>query len=227
MGTLVALGLVAVLVVGGIGALLAKGRRDALQAWALENGWTLHGSDRSLVSRWPGQPFRTGSSRRATEVTSGPATPASGRRALSFRYSYTTHDGGEHGSTTTHEHHVVAVFLPSPLPALDLVPEGLGTKIAKAFGGQDIQFESADFNRRWRVTGPDLRFAHDVVHPRVMARLLEPDVAGMRFRFVGDALLTWYPGRPRLDTVLWTAARLDEMIDLVPSYVWDDRTNEQ
>lgn len=224
MGSLLAVGLVAILVVGGLGLLVARRRRDAVRVWAEENGWSWRASDRSLVSRWSERPFGTGAVRRATEVVSGPASAGSGRLAVSFRYSYQTPDSGDGSGPRVHEYHVVAVMLPAALPQLDLVPANLGTRIATALGGQDIVFESDDFNRRWRVTSPDLRLAHDVVHPRTMARLLEPDVADLRLRFAGDALLSWTSGRPRLDTVRWTAARLDEMIDLVPPYVWQDRS---
>lgn len=224
MGSLLAVGLVAILAVAGLGLLVARRRRDAVRAWAEQNGWSWSASDRSLVSRWSGRPFGTGGVRRATEVVTGPASPGSVRTAVSFRYSFQTPDPGDGGGPRVHEHHVVAVLLPSALPPLELVPEGLGTRVAKAFGGQDIVFESDDFNRRWRVTSPDLRFAHDVVHQRTMSRLLEHDVADLRLRFAGDAILTWTSGRPRLDTVRWTAARLDEMIDLVPPYVWQDRS---
>lgn len=224
MGAFLAVGLVMLLALAGVGLLVARRRRDAVRVWAAQNGWTWRGTDRSLVTRWAGRPFGTGGARRATEVVTGPASPGSSRLAVSFRYSFQTQGGGDGSQLTTHEHHVVAVMLPSALPPLDIVPEDLGTRVAKAFGGQDIVFESEDFNRRWRVTSPDLRLAHDVVHPRTMARLLEPDMEGLRLRFVGDALLTWTPGRPRLETVRWTAARLDEMIDMVPPYVWQDRS---
>lgn len=227
METVVAVGVMMVFALAAAGLLVARRRRDAVRAWADQAGWTFRRSDRSLVSRWSGPPFGVGGVRRATEIVSGPASPTSGRTAVSFRYTFAVQGGGDGSSTVTHEHHVVAVLLPASLPPLDVVPETIGTTIAKAFGGQDIRFESADFDRRWRVTSPDLRFAHDVVHPRTMSRLLEPDLAGMRFRFVGDALLTWTLGRPRLDSVRWTAARLDEMIDLVPPYVWEDRALRQ
>lgn len=208
----------------GVGLVLlavrsVRRRREAIRAWAAARGWTVHPDDRSLTKRWGGAPFGTGSSRRATEVLSGPVGT---RQAISFCYSYTTSNGK---TTTRHSFHVVAVFLPAPLPPLDITPEGLGAKIVKAFGGQDIQFESEQFNARWRVTSPDPRFAHDIVHPRTMERLLQPDVAGMVFRFVGDAVLTWTSGTPKIETVEQRAWALDQMIGAIPGYVWQDRAD--
>ena len=147
-----------------------------------------------------------------------------GRRALSFRYTYTTTSGsGQTRRSQDHEHHVVAVFLPMALPVLALTPESLGTKIATAFGGQDIRLESAQFNSLWRVTSPDLRFAHDVLHPRAMEQLLRPGMTGRPLRFAGDAVLTWTTGVPRLDAIESRVAGLNELIDAVPAYVWQDR----
>ena len=159
-----------------VGTLVRRRRREAIATWAAERGWQVLGADRHLAKRWPGPPFAVGSSRRSSEILSG---QVGGRQALSFRYTYTTTSGaGETQTSQDHEHHVVAVFLPAPLPVLALTPESLGTRIATAFGGQDIRFESAQFNSRWRVTSPDPRFAHDILHPRTLERLLRPDAAG-------------------------------------------------
>ena len=208
---------VAVAVVAVLRVRSNRRRTEAVRAWATARGWSLFEADPDLARRWGGSPFGTGGSRRATEILSG---PLGGRQVLSFRYSYTTSNGK---STTRHEHHVVAVFLPMLLPTLDVTPEGFGAKIVKAFGGQDIQFESEQFNSRWRVASPDPRFAHDVIHPRVMERLLQPDVSGMTIRFVGDAVLTWTTGVPRVETIDWRAWMLSQMIDSIPDYVWQDR----
>lgn len=207
--------LAAALVVGGIYA--ERRRQAALRAWAAAAGWTYHGTDHTLVHRWRGTPFGVGSARRATEVLSG---PVGGSHAVSFRYQYTTGSGK---NRTRHTRHVVAVFLPRLLPVLELTPDGLAAKIVKAFGGQDIRFESEAFNRAWRVTSDDPRFAHDVVTPRTMERLMLPDVADTCIRFAGDAVLTWSTGRPRVETIVPRATVLDGLVDAIPPYVWEDR----
>ena len=224
MGASVAILVVAVLVVAMMVAVAVvswRRRREAIAGWATAHGWQVLDADRSLARRWTGPPFNAGSSRRTSEILSG---EMGGRRALSFRYTYTTTSGsGETRRSQDHEHHVVAVFLPMALPALALTPETLGTKIATAFGGQDIRFESAQFNAQWRITSPDLRFAHDVLHPRTMERLLRPDMTDRPLRFAGDAVLTWTPGVPRLEVIEARVAGLNDLIDAVPAYVWQDR----
>lgn len=213
--------LVFLVVIVVVGVRNRRRRREANAAWAAARGWSVLAKDKALARRWDGAPFNTGNSRQATEILAG---PSEGRHALSFRYTYTTTSGsGDNQSSTDHHHHVVAVFLPALLPALTIAPETFGTKIVKAFGGQDIQFESEQFNTRWRVTSPDPRFAHDVVHPRTMERLLQPDVAGRPIRFVGDAVLTWSSGVPQLEVIDARLAVLHQMIDAIPGYVWQDR----
>jgi hypothetical protein len=194
-----------------------RARVALLDRWAAENGWEHHGPDPALTRRWRGEPFGEGRARRATEVLTG---PFQGRSALSFTYSWTTGSGKD---STTHQAHVVVLLLHTSLPTLQLTPEGFGAKVAKVFGGQDIQLESENFNRTWRVEASDLKFAHDVLHPRTMARLLEPGFARRLLRIEGDAVLTWTGGRTVPDNVLPQLARLAALADGIPDFVWLDR----
>ena len=151
-----------------------KQRRAALLAWAASRGWATIAPPPGLARRWSGRPFGSGSSRRAGNVLTG---QFGGRHGISFDYQYTTGSGK---NRTTHEFHVVALSLPAPLPSLQLTPEHFGTAIARVFGGQDIEFESEDFNNAWRVQAASPRFAYDVVHARLMELLLRPDARSMR-----------------------------------------------
>lgn len=207
------------LLLGG-GLWLEARRRRHVREWAERVGWTYVGSDRTLVGRWRGDPFRTGSSRRTSEVVTG---PWQGRQCVSFRYEYTTGSGK---NRTTHTYHVVAMSLPAYLPTLELTPEGVGARIAKAFGGQDIQFESEDFNRAWRVRAADERFAHAVVHPRLMERLLRPDACRTSVRIEGTDVLTWAVGNPDLDALPRRLAVLAAVVDAVPDFVWQDHGHD-
>ena len=191
-------------------------RRKKLQEWARLNGWTWVGSDPSLVGRWRGEPFNVGHSRRADEVMTG---RFGGRPALSFSYRYTTGSGK---NQSTHTFHVVAVSLPAFLPTLELTPDGFGAKLAKTFGGQDIQFESEEFNRAWRVEAGVLKFAHDVVHPRLMERLMRADARGSCLRIEGTDLLSWSVGATRTETLAARLSLLCAVVDSIPRYVWLD-----
>jgi len=59
----------------------------------------------------------------------------------------------------------------------------------------DVDFESAAFNSRWRVKGPDARYVHDMITPRVMDRLLEDDASGFALRIEGPYVFAWRAGR--------------------------------
>ena len=73
--------------------------------------------------------------------------------------------------TVAARYRIAAVRLPDDLPTVLLQPEGLSTTLAKLFGGGDRDFESAEFNKKWRVQCADARVAHDMLSPRVLERL--------------------------------------------------------
>jgi hypothetical protein len=191
-------------------------RVRALQHWAASVGWRYVGSDPTLVNRWRGQPFNSGHSRRVSELVVG---QFQGRPAASLCYRYKTGSGK---NESTYTFHVISVALPTFLPNLELTPEGLGSRLAKTFGGQDIQFESADFNRAWRIQAPNPKFAHDVLHPRAMERLLRADARGISIRIEGTDLLAWSSGLPRTAAIAARVQLLCALIELVPRYVWLD-----
>lgn len=198
-------------------ALYLQHQRDkVIQAWCARTGWTYVGNDPSLIERWHGEPFNAGYYRRVSELVTA---RFAGLQAISFSYRYTT-GGGKNSST--HVFHVVALPLPAYLPTLEITPEGVGAKLAKAFGGQDIQFESEDFNRAWRVEAWDVKFAHDVVHPRLMARLMRSDAQGVSLRIEGTDILSWISGSQQLDSIAGRLQLLGAVVDAVPRYVWQD-----
>jgi len=206
--------LVPVVVVGAGWYAYQRNRR--IKAWAAASGWTYVGTDPTLVDRWQGAPFGIGHSRRTSEVMVG---RWGGRPAVSFTYTYRAGSGK---SESTYTFHVLALPLPAYLPTLELTPDGLGARVAKAFGGQDIQFESDDFNRAWRVECRDLKFAHDIVHPRLMERLLRADARGACLRIGGTDVVTWAPGSTVTDRIAGRLGLMASVIDSVPRYVWLD-----
>ncbi len=204
----------------GVGWWLSSKRIAAAKAWAAGIGWTWVGSDPSLASRWRGQPFGIGDSRRVSEVMTGPFGPY---RCVLFTYRYTTGSGKER---STHVYTVLALALPTFLPTLELTPETLGTRIVRAFGAQDLQFESEDFNKRWRVEARDAKFAHDVLHPRTLERLVRGDTKGMSLRIEGTDILCWSVGTPDLDLVATRLGVMRSLVDAVPRFVWLDHGHD-
>ena len=199
----------------------AEAARKRAQNWAAARGWQYYEQDPNLRHRWRLPIFQGGTGRRTRNVLTGPTNSKSGvvRQALSFEYEYTVSNGK---SSTTYYHHVVAVFLPNFVPTLTIAPEGVGAKLAKMFGGQDIQFESEEFNKRWRITGDNLAFAHAVVHPQAMEYLMRYAPGNYAYYLLGDALLIYSRGHQNLANIDQMVWHITDLIDFVPDFVWQD-----
>jgi hypothetical protein len=93
---------------------------------------------------------------------------------VAFDYHYETESRNSKGHRQTH-HHYLTVFillLPGYFPEVRITREGFLSKIAQAFGYDDIDFESAEFSRTFCVRSKDKRFAYDVCHTGMMEYLL-------------------------------------------------------
>ncbi len=215
----------------------ANGKRSkALAAYAASNRWTFVAEDDSLTARWHGTPFGEGDRRRARNVLSGTSR---GRGFVGFEYQYDTETrtgtGAMLGSNlstnrqrTTHHFFVTAVALPTWLPSLQVTPENLLTRAASAVGiGQGIQLESEDFNRRFRVTARDPKFASDVLTPRTMQGLLGATGGGSgepapAWRIEGTDVVSWGSGHLEPVALLARLAMLNGVVDGIPDFVWHD-----
>jgi hypothetical protein len=216
---LFAVGLILVVAVGVYAYQADKKRRAALQAFALSNGWTYAAADDRWCDRFAGSPFGTGDDRKARNILQG---QHNGVPMIAFDYSYETHSTDSKGNrtTTTHRYAVCALQLPAPLPLLELSPETVLTRVAGALGVSDIELESEDFNRRYRVRARDPKFAYDVLNPRTMQALLGRPAQHMRLLDV-DAVC-WESGRLAPVELLARLSTLQTLIAGIPSFVWSD-----
>lgn len=159
------------------GYLEAKKRREALTALAAELGWSFDPSPDSTIDSRYGhfEVFTRGHSRFGFNTLTGSLTIA-GRTypGQMGDYEYkVTRSNGKSTTTTTHRFSYLILHLPfSNLPTLSIRPEGLWDKLKGALGFDDIDFESAEFSRRFFVQSNDRKFAYAVVHPRMMEFLL-------------------------------------------------------
>lgn len=167
--------LFAALVIGLIiyGVIAAARRRKELAEWGRSRGLRFTpGQDGSLEDRYPRfDCLQQGSNRYGYNFLEG---DWSGRPFLGFDYHYETYSTDSKGRRSTHHHHFSAVILGSeiPLEPLFIRPEGFFDKVKEFLGFDDIDFESAEFSRRFYVKSPDKRWAYDVIHPRTMEFLL-------------------------------------------------------
>ena len=213
--------LVALVVVVLVGVfVLERKRRERMIQFALMRGWQYAGEDPGLVGLFTGDPFGEGDDREARNVLTG---QESGRPFTAFDYSYETRstDSKGHTSTTTHRFGICAVPLPVPLGTVEVAPENVLTRMAGAVGVlSDIDLESEDFNRRFRVRAGDRKLACDVLTPRTMEYLLSG--APEAWRMEGGHVVSWHPGRLDAAEVVRTCAVLDRVLDGIPSFVWRD-----
>lgn len=117
-----------------------------------------------------------------------------------YRYRITS-GSGKNRSTRTYELSFLLVRLPfgAGLPGLRVRREGFGDRIAAAVGFDDIDFESAEFSRRFHVSSGDRRFAYNLIDPRMIEFLLDvepPEFAvneGMLLVTPAAGLVKWEP----------------------------------
>jgi hypothetical protein len=199
-------------------------RIASLQQLCLSKGWQFSAADPyGLPKRWDGTPFDSGYDRRAENVMTG---EVGGRPMVAFDYEYKEDSTDSKGNrtTTTYHYAICALGMPCALPELHVRPEGVFSRLGHALGMQDIELESEDFNRRFRVRCPDAKLATDVLTPRTMTLLLQ---AGKpHFRFAGQDAVCYESGVQQPADVLNRTAVLAGVLDGVPSFVWKDHTPE-
>ena len=166
--------LIAVVIVAIIyGHYAAKKRREALHAWAQGRSLRFEpAQDHSVEDRFGEfDCLQQGSNRYAENRMSG---DYEGREFLGFDYHYETTSTDSKGRRQTHHHYFSAVILGSKVPLKPLLirPEGFFDKVKEFFGLDDIDFESAEFSRKFFVKAQDRRWAYDVIHQRTMEFLL-------------------------------------------------------
>ena len=169
-----------VCVIGYFAWLAEKKRREAMAALARRLGWRFDPSrDRDHDEQYAHfEMFRRGHSRAAHNTLTG-EVEIDGRhwpaKMGDFTYKVTSHTGK---TTTTHTYRFSYLILHLPfarVPDVFIRREGLFDKLADAFGFDDIDFESAEFSRRFHVKSSDKRFAYDVIHPQMMEFLMAHD----------------------------------------------------
>ncbi|MCW2542597.1 MAG: hypothetical protein JWM40_149 [Frankiales bacterium] len=199
--------------------LQAKKRRELLAGFAASQGWTWSARDDSWVNRFEGTPFDDGDNKEALNILQGQYR---GRAMIAFDYSYETHstDSKGNSTTTTHRFAFCSLSLPGYLPRLELVPESVLGRVGTALGMQDIELESEDFNRRYRVRCANQKFAYDVLPPRTMEALMSR--TALHLRLAGTDALCWESGRHSPAELLARLDALATLVDGIPAFVWND-----
>ena len=194
-----------------------KRRQAAFAAWAAQHGYTYAVSDERYRDMPWGAPFGMGFGRAALDVLTSSGT---GRPVVCFTYRYKTEtSNGKTTSTQTHLFSVYSARLQRPLPTLHVSHEGVFGTIARAVGFHDIEFESEQFNKKFKVKSDDRKFASDVINAQMMQFLLDSNAPG--FSIVGADIVLVHGGRLKLETVEPTVGYLESVLSHVPDFVWE------
>jgi hypothetical protein len=157
-------------------------RRQAIERWAMLHQLSFNREeDHHFCSRYPEFDCLTqGDNYYAFNTLTG---QWNARPFLGFDYHYETHSTNSKGQRQTHHHYFSGVIIQTDfiLNPLVIRPEGFFDKITEFFGYDDIDFESAEFSRKFYVKSSDKRWAYDVIHPRMMEFLLASPMFNIQF----------------------------------------------
>lgn len=216
-GLAFALGAAVVLLLAVWEGVVAHRHRHEAARFALAHGWEHESRTAAYNTRFGGDPFDLGGRSWQSDVLRG---TFAGYRCATF--THVVEQGGQAGESKADSRlafQVTLAELPVRLPRLDIVPESLVNRVAQALGAVDIEVESHAFNDRWRVVARDRRYGHDVVDPRMIARLLEHDAEGLAIRIDGGAVMVWTVGRESVDSLARRLAVVTGVARRIPGHV--------
>lgn len=212
------------LVIGGVIALMIwsyiaeKKRVEALRQVALQYHLQFNASRSGSAPDF--DPFLRGDNRYCENTLTG---RYDNRPVQMGDYHYETHSTDSKGRRQTHHHRFSYCWLQIPnarLHSLFIRPEGFFDKLTAMVGFDDIDFESAEFSKKFYVKGPDRKFAYAIVHQRMMEFLL----AYPQFTIhLGDPGILILLGESRweADQFMPRAEFATQFLAQIPAYVWD------
>ncbi len=203
---------------GVVGARQRAARKAALAAWAAARSLRFRDARDSLFDEHFSNfnCLRQGDDRYAYNIIEG---NLDGRALLAFDYHYSTHSSDSKGRRRTHHHHFSAVILQPahPLRTLHIRPENIFDKIGEFFGANDIDFESAEFSRRFCVKADDRKWAYDVLHARAIEFIMSRPSANIQFD--DSAAILWPAGGSDIAGLEASVGTLAGLFDLFPEYL--------
>ncbi len=205
----------------------AAKRRQSLMTWAQSKGLVFSPEkDRGVDSRFPA--FSCLQKRGYAQNTM--KGDYSGRPLYAFDYHWTGKDEttstDSKGSTqrTGHYFSAVVMFSKVPLKPLLIRPEGLSDKVTAAAGSDHIDFESAEFSRKFFVKSPDRKWAYDVIHARTIEFLLA--MPQFHIQLDRDCVMAWHNRQFSAAEFQQAAEVIKGILDRLPEYVVKQQEGE-
>ena len=181
--------------------------------WAADRGWRHESHSMSAFLGLRAEPFGKGLSQ-AVNVITGTWD------GLPFTMYHFTRRVGLGRSSKTYLRTVAQFRCAARFPSLTLrhgTPPTLRT---------DLDFESADFNRAYEVLCEDERFAHSVVHPRLMAALLDGPLRQANVSLEAGTVTVWCEDHLMRASGTRLPRQLAHLVGLIPAHVWRDHGAE-
>lgn len=208
-------GLVIAMIGGVIQGISQQRTFEAFETYAAENGW-----DGFPTPRWV---FDS----RTFPLDAGRRLAVSDAYVGDFRGFWAAtllaeNVGGVKGSESLGTYQVIGFPFNDDMPRVHVMPRDGVESAREMVGGERIDFESAAFNASWRVRGEDAKRVHDILHPRTLERLTQPDALGIPVIIDGGAIWSW-TAQPvvgeELERVL---AVLVDVATAIPRFVYED-----
>jgi hypothetical protein len=214
---------IAIFIVGSIicGVYASAKRSKELADWALSRQLDfVAAKDGFFDNKYPNfKCLNTGHSRYAYNIMTG---GLAGRVFLGCDYHYATGSGK---NRTDHYFSLVIVKSPVLLEPLFIRPENFLDKLAEFAGFNDIDFESAEFNKKFYVKAPNKKWAYDIISPGMMEFLMQSPVFSIQFDLLSVIV---YRDR-RFSTVDFEVAvdLINGVFERIPEYVIRDNKLRQ
>ena len=206
-------------VVGGylISRYITQKRRDALTAVAYRLGFQYSPDDPFDTLALPFSLFERGDGRGVENVLWGTAGNLMVRLYDYWYYEERTDSNGSR-HRSYYRFSCATTSIDADVPGITIGRENVLTRLGGALGFDDIEFESEEFNRVFRVKSGQRKFAYDMIDARMMAFLLDAS-SDCTFEAVGSDLLC-ASDRLRPSELPGLLSVLQEFHAHVPAVVW-------
>ena len=195
-------------------------RKQAIRQWAAANGFRLREDKRGV--KLPYALFERGHSRwgrffcdrAGRDLVPGLDAAAEQAEQL-FEYHYAITSGSGKSRSTKHYHYsCLEMLVGVDLGHVFVRDEHLGDKIGALVGMDDIDFEDAEFSKRFFVKSDDRRRAYELLHTRMMRYLL----AHRRqvIHVDGERVFVYRRGRPTAESYAALLGFIEGMLREVP-----------
>jgi hypothetical protein len=180
---------------------------------ASAQGWTVHQRLRDWESGWTLAPLS-----RIANVTVSPGAFGS-RDGITFGVGYLEGDVTFAGTEVkAFQTRLAVADVGVALPATTFLMEGFLDGLAKLVGGTDLDVESAEFNRHWRVRTQDPAGSHALLTPRLIEFLIEERSPGLAIQCDGTRIAIWGDARSRTADFEDRLDILFGMVERLPSF---------